>query len=377
MGKIDFLDYKLRERSVVNLLFRAVDGARLPLSGATGEIARYVRRHPGISIGDIAANVPLPEAEGYEQMRAHVVRLVDAGVLEAYAELPLEEVDERYERIASCEVCGAPSDGAPVVLWKYDTPVVRCANCGLLYANPRWKAEHLFGRYTTDYWETYEEKQAGRQNDAEANQERNAYYLWTLEPVFSNGRLLDVGCATGNFLVAAKEKGWQVHGVETSPLSARIAQEATGGEIHVGVLDTAPWPDGYFDAITMFDVIEHLQSPRAYIERIARMLRPGGFLAINTPNIRSLSYRMLGSRWSVVGPNDHIYYFEPRTAQRLLTGCGFDIHLIRSETTDIQVWEQAIRFKPLARAMCKLATPPVTRLMLGDAFYMVARRKEA
>src|SRR5438876_12334195 len=118
--------------------------------------------------------------------------------------MPLEEVDFRYERLSYCDLCGAPSSGHPILFWKYNTPVVRCTTCGLLYANPRWKAEHLFARYTEEYWELYTRKRVGATPlDQDAAHERQAFYLWKLEPAFLNGRLLDIGCATGDFLSAA------------------------------------------------------------------------------------------------------------------------------------------------------------------------------
>ena len=69
--------------------------------------------------------------------------------------MPLPEVDLRYEPVAACAVCQAPSAQHPIVLWKFNTPVVRCDTCGLLYANPRWKDEHLFGSYDPEYWAGY------------------------------------------------------------------------------------------------------------------------------------------------------------------------------------------------------------------------------
>lgn len=371
--------YKLRDLTATPLLFRVREGTRLPRSGTAADITRYFAEHEGASVSDLRAHMPTPSTqgqEGYEQIRAQVTRLVEAGVLEICGELPLEEVDARYECVQACDLCGAACGEHPVVLWKHNTPVVRCTSCGLLYANPRWKGEFLFGRYTEDYWELYGDKLQGRLGNTEADQERTAYYLWTIEHAFSTGNLLDVGCATGEFLSAARAKGWQVYGVETSPASAEAARRLTGGQIHAGTLDTAPFEEGTFDAVTMFDVIEHLQSPRAYIERISRLLRPGGVLAISTPNIHSIAYRLLGRRWEVVGPNDHLYYFAPRTLQRLLADRGFALHLIRSEITDPSTWKQIVRFRaltPLSVALARLTAPLVTRFMWGDGIYVVAR----
>ena len=371
--------YKLLDLAATPLLFRVRHDARLPLSGAAAEIARYFAEHAGASVSDLHTHMPASGAhgqEGYQQARAQVARLVKARVLEICGEMPLEEVDPRYERVHDCDLCGASSGKHPVVLWKHNTPVVRCTSCGLLYANPRWKGEFLSGRYTGDYWELYEDKLQSKLSNTEANQERTAFYLWTLEHAFSTGNLLDVGCATGEFLAAAIPKGWQVYGVETSPASAEAARTLTGGQIHTGTLDTAPFQEGTFDAVTMFDVIEHLQSPRAYMKRIASLLRPGGLLAISTPNIHSVAYRLLGRRWEAVGPNDHLYYFSPRTLQRLLADQGFTIHLMRSEITDSSTWKQILRLRalaPLSGWLARLTGPFVTRFMLGDGVYVVAR----
>ena len=370
--------YKLRAISATPFLFRVRKGARLPESGTTGEIVRYLLDHAGAGMTELRTCIPAlgePTYEAYQHARDQVARLVEAGVLEVCGEVPLEEVDPRYERVPACAVCGAPSSSHPVLFWKYNTPVVRCTTCGLLYANPRWRAEYLFGRYTDDYWELYKDRLQNRQSYVEHEQGRTDHYLWTIEHGFSTGRLLDVGCATGEFLAATQARGWQAYGVETSPASAQIARELTGAQIHTGTLDTAPFEQGSFDVITMFEVIEHLQSPRSYIEIISRLLRPGGLLAISTPNIRSVSYRLLGRDWDVVGPNDHLYYFSPRTLQRLLADHGFAIHTMYAKGTDPAVWKQALRFRalqPLASPLARLTAPLVARFMQGDQIYLVA-----
>ena len=76
--------------------------------------------------------------------------------------------------------------------------------------------------------------------------------------------MLDVGCATGEFLAAAKARGWEGYGVETSAIAADYAARTYGVQIHVGALDSVPWPAGWFDAVTLWDVIEHVPSPRRY-----------------------------------------------------------------------------------------------------------------
>jgi 2-polyprenyl-3-methyl-5-hydroxy-6-metoxy-1,4-benzoquinol methylase len=331
---------------------------------------------------DMRTHIPSLGVVGYEaynEARHTVARMVKHGILEISSEMPLEEADPRYERVAICDLCGSPSSNHSIILWKHNTPMVRCTSCGLVYANPRWKAEYLFGRYTPDYWQDYADKIRHTAIDPAANQAFYAAPLNHLEPVRQTWRLLDVGCATGEFLSAAQARHWQVYGVEPSPIGAALAERVPGATIHTGTLDTAPWPDAYFDAVALFEVIEHLQSPRAYIEKIARLVRPGGMLVLTTPNIRSLAYFLVGRRWDPVGPNDHLYLFSPKTLQRLLDSCGLTIHHMHTLATDTTTWRAWLRY-PLLQHLAPLlrhASYPLTKpFLLGDSIFLVARRAE-
>lgn len=347
-------------------------------SGAEAAVVSYVREHPGATIAAIVTQVPpLPDGS-YARVRKVVASLVDRHILKPCGRVPLEQVDGRYERVAACEVCGSPSGEHKIVLWKYNTPIVRCSVCGLYYANPRWKTEHLFGRYTEDYWEEYAGTISHTSVDEAANNARWFPFLGPHDGVRSTNRLLDVGCATGEFLLAARARGWQVYGVESSPIGAATAARVPGSQIHCGTLDTADYPDGYFDVVTMWDVIEHLQSPRQYLQRIASILRPGGLLSITTPNIRSLSFWLLGVHWSEIGPNDHLYYFTPRTMARLLDECGFSVYTMHTMAVEPVVWRQWLKHEPLyplAPLLRNMSLPVTNRLLLGDELYLIAQRR--
>ncbi len=370
IGKPGDLDFLLRALDHTTCLFGVGPHPRRPLSELEQEAVSFVKTKPGATIRQIQASSPSLKALTHVEARALVVGLVDAGALEIVGHAPLVEVDPRYERVSLCDLCMAPSGEHPIVFWKYNTPVVRCTGCGLLYSNPRWKAEHLFGRYTPDYWQQYADRVKSTAVDPVANQARWDPYLDTLENARMTGRLLDIGCATGEFLMAAKARGWEVYGVEPSAIAAELAEQATGATIYTGTLDAAPFPYGWFDVVTLWDVIEHVQSPRVYIEQAARLVRRGGMLALTTPNIQSMNYWLLGAKWWVIGPNDHIYYFAPRTMQRLLTDCGFKIHVMHTATNRLDTWQQSTRW---LRALRRLTQPFVNRFMWGAELYMVAR----
>lgn len=381
---------KQRVASAVRFLLQGLDQSplrfrvsQLPgddthLSAAEAEVVSYVREHSGATINDIASQVPALRAKTYAGVRSLVASLANRHILKPCGQAPLEQVDGRYERVAACEVCGSPSGEHKTVLWKYNTPVVRCGACGLHYANPRWKTEHLFSRYTADYWEEYAGTISHTSVDETANNARWFPFLGPHDDVRSTNRLLDVGCATGEFLLAARARGWQVYGVESSPIGAATAARVTRGEVHSGTLDTANYPNGYFDVVTMWDVIEHLQSPRRYLQRIAEILRPGGLLSITTPNIRSLSFWLLGVDWTEIGPNDHLYYFTPRTMARLLDECGFSVYKMHTMAVEPVVWRQWLKYEPLhpfAPLLRNISLPITNRLLLGDELYLIAQRR--
>jgi SAM-dependent methyltransferase len=370
------IGYLLRDIEVTPLRFHLKNPVHAELAGPDAAVASFVRDHPGAQVNDLWTGVPVLGNRSYAEAREVVVRLVDLGVLEPRGQLPLEEVDVRYERVPACDLCGAPSAGHEVVLWKYNTPVVRCSGCGLLYANPRWKAEYLFGRYDSAYWEHYSDKLDRELQQTEAAR-RWKPYLYDLGPARQTGRLLDVGCATGEFLAAAGHAGWEIYGVETSAQAAALAGSRAGAQVHNGTLDTAPYPDGWFDAVTLWDVLEHVQSPSSYVKQIARLLRPGGYFALTTPNVGGVTYRLIGRDWWVVGPNDHIYYYAPGTLKRLLAGSGFEVLTMQSLDVQIDSWRQILRHPAAMRhapRLEKVMRPLVRRLLLGDELYALARR---
>ena len=138
----------------------------------------------------------------------------------------------------------------------------------------------------------------------------------------SGGKLLEVGCARGDFLSVARES-FDVLGVEPNPELAESA--ARLAPIHRDVVETLPSKD--FDIAASFHVIEHVDSPSRYIAAISERLKPGGLLVLETPDIHSVPFRLLKSRWRQFIP-EHYFFFEAKTISRLLESHGFTIERI-------------------------------------------------
>ena len=128
------------------------------------------------------------------------------------------------------------------------------------------------------------------------------------------GKLLDVGAATGFFVRLAENAGFSGMGIEISDHAASQGR-SKGLKIQTGTLSSVA---GTFDCITMLDLIEHVPNPRAEITKAAELLREGGVLVINTPDAGSMFARVMGKRWHLICPPEHLYYFNRRNMKRLL-----------------------------------------------------------
>jgi SAM-dependent methyltransferase len=174
-------------------------------------------------------------------------------------------------------------------------PVVRCRACSLAFLNPRPTREVIGAYYPKPYY---------HQRDTEPHRARYDYQLSLLDAL-PRGRLLDVGCAEGDWLVRARERGWQVSGIE--PGSARNPH---GIELHSSPFpDAGVVPNGSFHAVTAWAVFEHLHDPLSAFRRVEELLVPGGRFLAMVPNVDSIA-----SRWAFIEDVPrHLYFFSRAT----------------------------------------------------------------
>lgn len=138
----------------------------------------------------------------------------------------------------------------------------------------------------------------------------------------ANGRLLDVGCGSGEFLRFMQRLGWRVEGVDFDAEAARNAG-AKHVTVHVGSLEAQEFADDTFDAVTLSHFIEHVHDPRRLVEECHRILRPGGRLVIVTPNSASLGHRIYRENWKYLEPPRHLHLFNRNTLWRVAERAGF------------------------------------------------------
>jgi 2-polyprenyl-3-methyl-5-hydroxy-6-metoxy-1,4-benzoquinol methylase len=151
-----------------------------------------------------------------------------------------------------------------------------------------------------------------------ANVDFSIMYL----PHSRGGRLLEVGCGSGNMLKGMADLGWRVEGVDFDPAAVENSRRK-GLKVHIGFLKDMRYAEDCFDAVTMSHLIEHVHDPLELLKECHRILRPGGRLALVTPNINSAGHRIYGSSWFHLDPPRHLRIFTVDSLRTLLQEAGF------------------------------------------------------
>ena len=148
--------------------------------------------------------------------------------------------------------------------------------------------------------------------------------LTSIEKYKEPGNLLDLGCGPGTFLRVARGCGWKVTGVELSAPSIAYARQ-TGLQIEAARIEDITGYARTFDAVSIFQTIEHMEDPLAVLTKAREMLRQDGILVISTPNRKSLAGRLLGKRWFGFYNDEHLFFFDQQSFEALVRNAGFEI----------------------------------------------------
>lgn len=257
--------------------------------------------------------------------------------------------------------------------------IVRCRVCRLVYANPRDSGAALRAKYEDIDLAGYLLEEASRRRTHFADVALMRRYI-------SRGRVLDVGCSAGLFLSCLPE-GFEPYGVEPGAQAVRHSRKLLGElAVQHGTLETSSFRERFFDAVTMWDVIEHFTSPRQSLSIVAQILRPGGVLFVVTPDFGSPMGRLMGRRWPHL-IRQHLYYFDLRSIRNLLESCGFEPVYQSTYTRYFTLRYVAQRIKLLRPPKAAEAGTSKVRkswiggisipINLGDSLLIVSRRTDA
>jgi SAM-dependent methyltransferase len=275
-----------------------------------------------------------------------------------------------YEQI-SCPYCGQAETEhyADLEDWLCGLPgqftLVRCIECGLIRQNPR-PTEDAIGAYYPRNYKPFLDSRVGERSGAVGSWllayglRRRAQLIARHQP---QGQLLDVGCATGLFLDAARSLGqWHVQGIELSPDEAAFGRQRFGLDIATGSFSQFSARSGTFDAITMWDVLEHLHDPVSAVEKASCLLRPQGILVLRVPHLESIQARRFGRYWVGLDAPRHLFVFPRSVLEGMLRRAGLTV-VERRYWGGYHLFALSVRYWLEARLPARLPRRLVERLL--------------
>lgn len=231
------------------------------------------------------------------------------------------ERDATATRAGICILCG---EGPTRLSRQFSSPawtVVECSACSTRYVDPIPELSTLASYYEYDAY-----GRLAYDRCATATETRVSDLVRLLGVARTHGlppgRLLDVGCSTGQLLVAARRGGWIPQGVEIDPRTAAVAEERSGSSVRVGTGLEALAADEEFEVITMSHWLEHSPAPRRQLELASDHLVPGGGLLVRVPNTAADAPRCLGWGWRWFSPPVHLFYFTEAGLRRVANQVG-------------------------------------------------------
>lgn len=274
-----------------------------------------------------------------------------------------------------CAACG--STISKVERRLEDRTYYRCLRCGFRFQKPWLVPEKVYG---PDYFETEYRNQYGRTylqdfEHIEAMGLRRLSLLESLSGNLGGRRLLDLGCAFGPFLSAGLKKAMLVEGVDINPQAVDWVQHELGVPAACRSVGEAAWelswPQGSFDVVSLWYVIEHLPHLDQLLRGLRYLLRPGGWLLLATPNAAGLTARLHPDRFYRESPADHFTLWEPTTSRRLLARYGFRVR--RIEPTGIH--PDRLLGRSLGPHLSKWVAAMQRLLGWGDTMELYSRRE--
>jgi SAM-dependent methyltransferase len=228
--------------------------------------------------------------------------------------------------IYSCPVCAHSIEKSKYLFTKMSIDFHMCKNCGHIFANPQLSEQYLENhyRYSKSYQLWIEVLLSNKNRTYDAWKHKEALDLVEAQGVVP-GELLEIDSFVGGFLLLARERGWNVTGMEFNEEARKLSIEEHGLTVYRDRLEDIDFKGKKFDLIAMWAVIEHLPQPSAFINIVSKLLTPGGKLLLFNPNGDSLVSRVLREQSATVDGMVHPSIFTNSSLSRVLSDNGLSI----------------------------------------------------
>lgn len=228
--------------------------------------------------------------------------------------------------------------------------VFRCRHCGLGWTLPRPEEEDLPEYYPPSYLgdtqKIIDEYESGSlEGTSSWRMEEEKVRL--VSKFASGGSILDVGCAEGKFLWALPGEAWEKTGVEFEESVVELVKERIPDlKLFQGPLEKAELDDAAFDVVTFWHVLEHVTDPISTLERVARLLKKGGYLIVSCPNLESFQAHWFRHHWYAFSDVPrHLYHFSPQSLNLMLERSGYSPvdNIFFSKKVNFHCWKHSLR----------------------------------
>lgn len=244
-------------------------------------------------------------------------------------------ISDKWKEVLDCPLCNITGNFKPLYQAKDPHycnkgvfPVFECRSCSLVFLNPMPQEEELNKCYPADYY-SYQNVFEKKRNYKTVLKKLLFLNMGTKDPVSPKpGRVLDIGCGVGVFLLEMRKKHWETYGVEINEKAAKLGRCKAGLNISTGNLVEASFPDNYFDYIRSNHSFEHMVNPNEVLEEIYRILKSNGKLLIGVPNIDGLNAKLFKQYWWYLGAPVHPFNYSVKTLSMILEKQNFVIEKV-------------------------------------------------
>jgi len=224
-----------------------------------------------------------------------------------------------------CEICGSPVRHCFSI---QGFEHYRCTDCSHLFVFPKPTQLHLDRFYEGGRF--YDKADTEQERLLKEAASRLKWLNQHFDPRGLTRRLLDIGCAKGYFLKSARDAGWQVTGLDRSAGLVKQAREFSGAEVVAGLLEEIDQSVSGFSVVTAWEVIEHSRDPRLFMSSLVKRLEGQAIVAFSTPLANGLPAKVLGSRFPMLIPPEHLSLFTRRSLRQLAAEFGLEEIAYRS-----------------------------------------------
>lgn len=238
------------------------------------------------------------------------------------------------ETLSNCPICNS-TQYSPFILCKDNTvsretfTIVQCNSCGFKFTNPRPQAIELGKYYKSDEYVSHSNTKKGFINSTYQSVRKYTLLkkLQLISKYFKTGKILDIGCGTGEFLNTCKNAKWQTLGIEPDDDARKMGVENYGLDIRKEE-DLSSLLDSSFDIISMWHVLEHVPNLNERVSELKRLIKPNGIIIIAVPNADSHDAKLYKENWAAYDVPRHLYHFSPKDIETLFRNHGLKLFRI-------------------------------------------------